>query len=92
MTAAELNKARNIVLSEFWQQLATINGKAAALGNYAVFHHDYRKLFAMPDIYAKVTAADVQRIAKTILRSSNRTIGVLLPVAQSDDQPATEAK
>jgi len=92
VTAAELNKARNIVLSEFWQQLATINGKAAALGNYAVFHHDYRKLFAMPDIYAKVTAADVQRIAKTILRSSNRTIGVLLPVAQSDDQPATEAK
>ena len=41
----ELAKARNIVLADFWRGLATINGKAAALGNYEVFHGDYEKLF-----------------------------------------------
>lgn len=89
VTAAELNKARNIVLSEFWQQLATINGKTAALGHYAVFHHDYRKLFAMPDIYAKITAGDVQHLAQTLLRNSNRTVGVVQPSA-SDNAPVAE--
>lgn len=86
---SELNKARNIVLSEFWQQLATINGKTAALGHYAVFHGDYRKLFTMPDLYAGVTAGDVQRAAQTVLRSGNRTVGVVLPGKQ-DDAAVTE--
>jgi zinc protease len=84
ITAAELTKARNLVLSEFWHELSTINGKAAALGHYAVFHHDYRKLFAMPDIYAKTTTADVQRLAQTLLRNSNRTVGVVVPTTAAD--------
>ncbi len=79
VTDQELNKARNIVLSEFWQQLATINGKTAALGHYAVFHGDYRKLFTMPEVYARVTAADLQKLAQRLLVKRNRTVGVLLP-------------
>ncbi len=84
VTDTELVKARNIVLSEFWQQLATINGKTAALGHYAVFHGDYRKLFTMPDVYARITAADLQQLAQRLLVRRNRTVGVLL----HDQSPA----
>lgn len=79
VTAQELNKARNIVLSEFWQQLATINGKTAALGHYAVFHGDYRKLFTIPEVYARITAEQLQKLAQILLVKRNRTVGVLLP-------------
>lgn len=90
VTERELSKARNIVLSEFWQQLSTINGKTAALGHYAVFHRDYRKLFSMPDVYEHVTAKDVQTLAQTLLRHSNRTVGVLLP--SMDESAIAERK
>lgn len=89
VTATELTKARNIVLSEFWQGLSTINGKATALGKYAVFHGDYRKLFTMPALYDKVSAADVQRVAQQVLSSSNRTVGVVVPAAE-DSVATTE--
>jgi zinc protease len=79
VTDQEIAKARNIVLSEFWQQLATINGKTAALGHYAVFHGDYHKLFTMPDVYTRVTAQELQTLAQTLLVNGNRTVGVLLP-------------
>jgi zinc protease len=32
VTEAELARARNLFLSSFWKQMATINGKASLLG------------------------------------------------------------
>jgi len=46
-----------------------------------VFNGDYRKLFDAPAAYDAVTAADVQALAKKILRVQNRTTGLLKPVA-----------
>jgi len=83
--AAELEKARNFKLASFWRGLATINGKARALGEYEVFHGDYRKLFDAPAAYAAVTPAQVQALAKKILRVQNRTTGLLKPVAASKE-------
>ena len=37
VTPAELEKARNLKAAWFWRGMATINGKARALGNYEVF-------------------------------------------------------
>lgn len=76
-TAAELAKARNQALAGFWRGLATISGKAQALGNYQVFHGDYRKLFDAPAVYETITAAEVQKTAAAVMRAENRTIGVL---------------
>ena len=88
VTAGELEKARNLQLSEFWRGMATINGKARALGTYEVFEGDYRNLFNAPAAYAAVSAADVQTLAKQILRVQNRTTGLLKPVAAaSTTQP-----
>jgi zinc protease len=76
-TPDELAKARNQALSGFWQGLATINGKAAALGEYEVFHGDYRKLFTAPAVYEGITATDVKQAAASVLRADNRTVGIL---------------
>lgn len=84
VTADELAKARNLKASAFWRGMATINGKARALGTYEVFNGDYRKLFDAPSAYDAVSAADVQALAKRILRIQNRTTGLLKPVAAKE--------
>lgn len=81
VSAAELEKVRNLKAAAFWRNMATINGKARVLGTYEVFNGDYRKAFDAPAAYAAVTAADVQALAKKILRVQNRTTGLLKPVA-----------
>jgi zinc protease len=76
-TPAELAKARNQALADFWRGLETISGKAQALGTYEVLHGDYRKLFDVPTEYEGITAEDVRQAAATTLRADNRTVGVL---------------
>ena len=85
VSAGELAKARNLKASAFWRGMATINGKARALGTYEVFKGDYRKLFDAPARYEAVTASDVQALARKILRVQNRTTGLLKPVAGSKE-------
>lgn len=82
VSAAELDKARNLQLSAFWQQMATINGKARTLGNHEVYNGDYRQAFNAPARYAAVSAADIQTLAAKILRQRNRTTGILLPTGE----------
>ena len=79
---AELSKARNILLADFWRGLATIDGKAEALGSYEVFHGDYEKLFELPDTLAAVTGADLQAVAARVFRTRNMTVGVLRAPAE----------
>jgi zinc protease len=81
-TAIEITKARNQALVGFWHGLETISGKAQALGQYEVFHGDYRKLFSVPSEYESITADEVKTAAATVLRRENRTVGVLEPKAE----------
>ncbi len=81
-TDIELQKAKNILLANFYRQMKTINGRANAIGSYEVFFGDYRKLFSAADEYAKVTAADVQRVAKQYFNEKNRTVATLVPEKQ----------
>lgn len=83
ITQAELDRARNILLADFYRSIATISGKAQALGSFETFHGDYRKLFDAPARYAAVTAGDVQRVAREYFRRGNRTVGILVP---ADDE------
>jgi zinc protease len=80
VTAAELAKAKSLVIADFWRSLATINGKAQQLGSYAVFHGDQRKLFDAPATYEKVTSEQIKALAARVLTVNNRTVGVLVPV------------
>jgi zinc protease len=77
VTAQELARARSQALADFWRGLATIDGKAEALGQYAVLQGGYERLFAMPRAYESVTVEDIRKLATDLLRSTNRTVGVL---------------
>ena len=77
VTDAELAKARNIMLADFWREIATIDGKAGALGRAAVFHGAYERLFDLPQEIEAVTADDLRAVAATVLRRNNATIGAL---------------
>ncbi|WP_133408376.1 M16 family metallopeptidase [Parashewanella tropica] len=73
----ELEKVKNMKLMGFYKTMETINGKANTIGTYEVYFGSYKKLFDAPKLYSKVTPADIQRVAKTYLIKSNRTVGVL---------------
>ena len=79
VTDQELEKAKNILLADFYRQMKTISGKANTLGTYEVFFGDYRKLFSAADEYQKVTKADLQRVAKKYFQAKNRTVATLIP-------------
>jgi zinc protease len=77
VTRAELKKAQNIVLANFWRELATIDGKAAALGNFAVFTGSYENLFSVPEDVSAITAEQLQAVAANVFQRNNMTVGVL---------------
>jgi len=77
VTDAELEKVKNRKLVDFYRTMATINGTANTIGTYELFFGDYRKLFTAPEDYSRVTGEDIQRVAATYLKKSNRTVGVL---------------
>lgn len=79
VTDQELEKAKNILLADFYRQMKTISGKANTLGTYEVFFGDYRKLFSAADEYQKVTKADLQRVARKYFQAKNRTVATLIP-------------
>ncbi len=65
------------------QMISVELSEFAALG-------DWRALFALRDRLKKVTAADVQRVAKAYFKSSNRTSGRFIPTKDADRAPLTE--
>lgn len=86
VSAEELTRARNQSLGDFWRGLATVDGKAEALGSYAVLKGGHQKLFDVPHAYEQVTPEDVKKLAAEILRPSNRTVGVLAAAATNDKE------
>ena len=88
VTAAELDEAKNEVVSETLKQRETAFGKASELANALIRFRDGKyadKLLA--DIQA-VTAADVQRVAKSLFDEQKRvTIRYL-----SEDKKPKDAK
>jgi zinc protease len=83
---AELEKARNIALAEFWRSMATIDGKAAGLGEAAVFYGSYERLFDLPRDIEAVSADDLRAVAASVFRRSNATIGMLYAPGGKDDE------
>ena len=81
VSADELQKAKNQLLTALYRDWKTIAGKADLLGRYEVFFGDYRRLFNAEKDLEQVTTAGVQRAAKQYLHDRNRTIATLIPEA-----------
>jgi zinc protease len=92
VTDAELRKARNIALANFWRGLETNDGRGRALGAAEVFRGDYRQLFDAPTRYERVTREAVRMVAARVFSSQRRTVGWLQPTdAQATPDTRKEA-
>ena len=76
--AQELQKAKNLEQAQYVFGQDSIMREAEMLGMYELLG-DYHMVDKYLDGIDKVTAADVQRVAKTYLVASNMTEGVLVP-------------
>jgi zinc protease len=77
ITTNELQKVKNAVLIDLYNQVETINGKSNNIGTYEVYFGDYSKMFDAPKEYNKVTVDDIKRVANEYFKKSNRTVGIL---------------
>lgn len=82
--AAELDKARNLILADFYRQQKTIAGKANLIGQAENYFGGYAKLFEYDQRINKVTADDIQRVAKKYFTAQNRTVATLKPVKEAE--------
>jgi zinc protease len=78
VTVEELQRAKNLEQSGFVYGQDSIFREAELLGVYQMLG-DYHLIDAYLTKIDKVTAADVQRVAKKYLVDENRTVGVLVP-------------
>ncbi|MBI2561717.1 MAG: insulinase family protein, partial [candidate division NC10 bacterium] len=78
VTDRELQKAKNQIESEFIFAQDSVHRLANLLGAWESVA-SWRLLAGYPDGIRKVTAADVQRVAKQYLTPDNRTVAILIP-------------
>jgi zinc protease len=91
ITDAELRKAKNITVADFWRGLETNSHRAQLLGSYELFQGSWRKLFDAPTRYEQVTREQVRKAAQRVFDSNRRTVGVLVPT-QEAPAPAGQSK
>ncbi len=90
-TQEEVDRAKARILKNIELALTNTQSVAMDLGG-AAGSGDWRSFFLERDEIAKVTPADVERVAKAYLKPSNRTLGEFIPSATAPDRaeiPAT---
>lgn len=89
VSAAELEKAKNQLITNQLRQRETSNGKALALGEAAVLFGDPQRVNTDLARLQALTAADIQRVMKKYFTDTNRLVLYYLPEAT---KPAKEAR
>jgi zinc protease len=79
--ATELVAAKNRLETQFWRELGSSRARAEALGDFDVTTGDFRILVARSSQYAKITAADVQNVARSYLASPARSVVIARPTS-----------
>jgi zinc protease len=83
----EIEKAHN---SAARQQAAAVTStlqRAIQLGEYALFYNNPNLVNTRADNYKKITAADVQRVARKYLTKESRSVVITLPKAAAAGTP-----
>ncbi len=79
VTAAEVRRAKALLRSSVLHELATHHGVAHALGQAEALLGDWREAGRALEHYARVTPADVRRVAAEYLDPSRRCVVTLEP-------------
>lgn len=92
VSAAELEKAKNQIVTDQLRQRETSNGKALALGEAAVLLGDPARVNTDLARLQAVTATDVQRVMKKYFGDQNRMVLYYLPQTQKQAKLQMNAK
>jgi zinc protease len=84
----EIEKAHNSARRSQAAQATSSLARAVQLGEYAMFFNNPNLINTRTDQILKVTAADVQRVAKKYLTKENRSVVITLPKAATAPQGA----
>lgn len=79
VSTQELDRVKTQARADLIRSLDSNMGMAEALLEYEVKTGTWRNLFKQVDAIAKITPADIQRVAKATFTNENRTIGRILP-------------
>jgi zinc protease len=82
----EMDKARTSARSSMVSSLQSSLSRAILLSEYALFYNDPERINTRADEIARVTAADVQRVARQYLVPQNRTVVITNPAAKGSSQ------
>ena len=83
ITARELQRTKNQFARDYILGRLSDEQKASQLSHAVVMHNDIRKADGEFDIFQTITAADVQRVARTYFRPENRLVITLLPTEKA---------
>lgn len=86
----EVSRVKAALLKQVEQLLADPDQVGLTLTEYEA-SGDWRLFFLTRDRLEKVTAADVQRVAKAYLKPDNRTVGLFVPTKTPDRAEIPEA-
>jgi predicted Zn-dependent peptidase len=75
----ELDKVRMQLRRQLAQQLQSTLFRAVQIGEYAVFYDDPSLINRLEEKYDNVTKGDIQRVARTYLIDTNRTVITTVP-------------
>jgi zinc protease len=75
----ELQQAKNQFARDYILGRESVKDKADVLGHAAVIHNDLKTADGEFDIFQGLTAADVQRVARTYFTPENRLVLTVLP-------------
>jgi predicted Zn-dependent peptidase len=76
----EMQKAFNILNTDYYHNFATIENKVHEIGRSFILFNDPETVLHFPEYYSNVTANDVVQVCNAIFQSHNRTILFLQPV------------
>ncbi|MBU6230026.1 MAG: insulinase family protein [Cyanobacteria bacterium REEB459] len=78
VSAMELNRVKTNARAELLRTLDSNSGMAALLAEYSAKTGDWRNLFKDLETIDNISAADVQRVARSLFEPNGRTVGKLL--------------
>ncbi|HWK10324.1 MAG TPA: insulinase family protein, partial [Vicinamibacterales bacterium] len=84
VSAQELQQAKNQFARDYILGRESVKDKAEVLGHAAVIHNDLKTADGEFDIFQNLTAADVQRVARTYFTPENRLVLTVLPGPPDD--------
>ena len=83
-----MQRVKTKIRADLIRQLDSNSGMAGALASYYVNYGDWRKMFTCIDEIDKVTADDVQRVARKYLVPDTRTVAYTIQPAAEQKEPS----